>query len=225
MPHLDRGPVDKFFAINLRRAREAKGMSQADLAERVTELGHSFTQATVWKLEQGNREPKLSEAVAIGRALDLGSWTELTAKPETFDVAITLDHWRARMHQLAAQTRAAAAAQIEAQVQLTFAVRAALDAGLPAEWADGRSGGWLEFTPEVTVLHEVLAARVAWESADDEHDARMAKERELIDRIVNALVNGGVPMVIEPQDIRIYSPGAADDDEQAEDREPSTDTV
>ncbi|GAB3866661.1 hypothetical protein GCM10029963_79340 [Micromonospora andamanensis] len=165
------GSVGEYFAINLRKIREEKGLSQAELAQRIKDLGHSCTQATIWKLEQGHREPKITEVVAIGAALDLWSWKELVEKPATFDVATTLDRWRRRAYELAEQTRAAAAAQMEALVQLAFAAKAAEDAGLSVEWARQRAG-WLELTPEVTVLREVLAARVAEQSEDEERDRR-----------------------------------------------------
>ncbi|GIJ40509.1 helix-turn-helix domain-containing protein [Micromonospora andamanensis] len=196
------GSVGEYFAINLRKIREEKGLSQAELAQRIKDLGHSCTQATIWKLEQGHREPKITEVVAIGAALDLWSWKELVEKPATFDVATTLDRWRRRAYELAEQTRAAAAAQMEALVQLAFAAKAAEDAGLSVEWARQRAG-WLELTPEVTVLREVLAARVAEQSEDEERDRRGAEEDRLVEQIVDALESSGVPLAIKPEDIEV----------------------
>jgi transcriptional regulator with XRE-family HTH domain len=217
------GPVAKYFAINLRAAREARGLSQADLAQRIKELGHPCTQATIWKLEQGHREPKLTEAVAVGQALDLWRWTELTVKPATFNLALTVDQWRHRVYELAEQTRAAAAAQIDAMEQLAVAVRAALNAGLPDEWAEGRSGGWLEFTPEATVLRQVLAARVASESEDEERDRRMDEEERLAAQIMHALDNSGAPLGIKPEDITFVEaePTASENEQQQGDETPT----
>jgi transcriptional regulator with XRE-family HTH domain len=195
------GPVAEYFAINLRAAREAIGLSQTDLAERIRELGHPCTQATIWKLEQGHREPKLSEAVAIGRALGLMRWTELTLQPATFQLEHTVDQWRRQVNQLAAQTRAAAAAQLEALVNLAFAVRKAQDAGMSPQWTDLRSGGWLELTPEATILREVLGARVEWDSQDAEDQRRLAEEDELGRQIMRALETCGVPLAIRPDAI------------------------
>ncbi|SCL43853.1 Helix-turn-helix domain-containing protein [Micromonospora citrea] len=215
MPTLDSdSSVAEYFAINLRKTREARGLSQADLAQRVKELGHPCTQATIWKLEQGHREPKLTEAVAIGGALGLWRWTELTVKPAEFNLAITVDHWRRRAYESAAQTRAAAAAQIEALENLAVAVRSALDAGLSVKWAEGRSGGWLEFTPEMTVLREVLAARVAVDVEDDEHHRRTAEQERLAAQILSALESSGVPLAVTPEDVR-FVPG--DDRERDDD--------
>ncbi|MEH0826305.1 MULTISPECIES: helix-turn-helix domain-containing protein [unclassified Micromonospora] len=205
--------VGEYFAINLRKIREEKGLSQAELAQRIKDLGHSCTQATIWKLEQGHREPKLTEVVAIGAALDLWSWTELAAKPATFDAATALDRWRRRAYELAEQTRAAAAAQMDALVQLAFAVKAAEDAGLSVEWARKRAGGFLELTPEVTVLREVLAARAAEQLEGEERDRRWAEEDRLVEQIVNALEGSGVPLVIKPDDIELVGPNSPRDDD------------
>jgi transcriptional regulator with XRE-family HTH domain len=216
------GPVAKYFAINLRVAREARGLSQADLAQRIKELGHPCTQATIWKLEQGHREPKLTEAVAVGQALDLWRWTELTVKPATFNAALTVDQWRHRVYKLAEQTRAAATAQIDAMEQLAGAVRAALDAGLSDEWAEGRSGGWLEFTPEATVLRQVLAARVASESEDEERNRRMDEEERLVAQVMHALDSSGVPLGIKPEDITFVEAEPATSESQQQGSETPT---
>jgi transcriptional regulator with XRE-family HTH domain len=215
------GPVAEYFATNLRQAREAKGLSQADLAMRVKELGQPCTQATIWKLEQGHREPKLTEAVAIGQALDLLRWTDLTRQPETFKIQHRIDLWRHRVYELAEQTRAAATAQLEALANLAVLVRQAQDAGLAADWA---SGGWLEYTPEATVLREVLAARVAWDSEDDESDRRMAERDRLAAQIMHALEGSGVPLVIQPEDIEFEGPetAAVEPDQDEEPRAAST---
>lgn len=204
--------VGEYFPINLRKIREERGLSQAELAQRMKDLGHSYTQATIWKLEQGHREPKLSEVVALGAALDLWIWSELADKPATFDVATALDRWRRRAYELAEQTRAAAAAQMDALVQLAFAVKAAEDAGLPVEWARKRAGGFLELTPEVTVLREVLAARVAEQLEVEERDRRWAEEDRLVEQIVDALESSGLPLVVKPEDFKVVGPNSPRDD-------------
>ncbi|WP_420117656.1 helix-turn-helix domain-containing protein [Micromonospora sp.] len=203
--------VGEYFPINLRKIREEKGLSQAELAQRMKDLGHSCTQATIWKLEQGHREPKLTEVAAIGAALDLRSWTELAIEPATFNVATALDQWRRRAYELAEQTRAAAAAQMDGLVQLAFAVKEAEDAGLSVEWAKGRAGGWLELTPEVTVLREVLAARAAEGLEDEESDRQRVQEDRLVERIVGALESSGLLLVVKPEDIKIIEPDSPRD--------------
>jgi transcriptional regulator with XRE-family HTH domain len=205
--------VGRYFPINLRKIREEKGLSQAELAQRMKDLGHSYTQATIWKLEQGHREPKLTEVVALGAALDLWTWTELAAEPATFDAATKLDRWRRRAYELAERTRAAAAEQMEALVQLAFAVKAAEDAGLPVEWATKRAGGFLELTPEVTVLREVLAARVIEELEGEERERRWALEDRLVEQIVDALESSGVSLAIKPEDFDVVEASPPPDDD------------
>lgn len=201
MPTLDDGPVSQYFAINLLRAREERGWTQEQLAARVRDAGVPCSQTTIWKLEQGQREVKLTEAVAIGRALELWSWTELTRQPSTFNVGLGVDHWRKRAYETAAATRAAATAQLEALVNLAFAVHEAQEAGLSPTWLERRSGGWLDLTPEAIVLREVLAARVGYEARDDEADRRLAEEDRILGQILEALQNSGVPLTIQPDDI------------------------
>ena len=180
----------------------------------------------LWKLEQGHREPKLAEAVAIGRSLGLWSWTELTVKPATFNLGLAIDQWRHRVNELAQQTRATAAAQIDALLQLAFAVRAAVEADPPGEWAERRSFDWLELTPEATVLREVLAARVAWESEDAEGDRRMAEQERLEEQIMTALEKLRVPLVIQPEDIKTVrpEPSAPESEHHHEGRTPAGDS-
>jgi transcriptional regulator with XRE-family HTH domain len=207
-------PVAKYFAINLRKAREANGLSQADLAARLRERGQSCTQATIWKLEQGVREPKLTEVVAIGQALNLLRWTDLTRQPETFEIEHRIELGRARIYELAEQTRAAAASQLDALLELALLVRQAQDSGVSVDWA---TGGWLDLTPEATVLREALAARVSLMSEDDELDRRLDEQNRMADKIVSALRESGMPLEIRPEDIEFCGPDPAADDQQVND--------
>jgi transcriptional regulator with XRE-family HTH domain len=53
------------FAVNLRRARKAAGVSQEDLAERC-----EIHRTEVSLLERGGREPRLGTLVKLATALD-----------------------------------------------------------------------------------------------------------------------------------------------------------
>jgi transcriptional regulator with XRE-family HTH domain len=64
--------AERQFAANLKAVREARGMSQTTLAERMSELGHRWYQSTVTKIEAGRR------AVRIGEARDLATILETT---------------------------------------------------------------------------------------------------------------------------------------------------
>ncbi|MBO0979906.1 helix-turn-helix domain-containing protein [Microbacterium sp. SD291] len=61
---------DEELARQIKRAREAQGMSQEGLAGRVaTILGHEFRQQTIYKIESGTRKVVVSELVAIAATL------------------------------------------------------------------------------------------------------------------------------------------------------------
>lgn len=55
------------IGMNLKRYRGE--MSQVALAEKMTEAGHSWAQATVWSVEQGKRPLKLNEALTLAEIL------------------------------------------------------------------------------------------------------------------------------------------------------------
>jgi transcriptional regulator with XRE-family HTH domain len=58
--------VAEAFRTRLRQARDARGWSQAQLAEETTKLGHpSFHQTTVTKIETGDRGVTLDDAVML----------------------------------------------------------------------------------------------------------------------------------------------------------------
>ena len=65
------GEIDLNIGRNLKRAREARGISQADFARLITETGiRGVHQTTVARIESGQRALRAAEAVAIGRVLE-----------------------------------------------------------------------------------------------------------------------------------------------------------
>ena len=54
------------FGKNLRKIRESKGMSQETLG-----LNADSYQSTIYKIEHGLTDPKLSTIVALAKALDI----------------------------------------------------------------------------------------------------------------------------------------------------------
>lgn len=62
-------PRDETFGATMRRRRQDAGLSQRALAQRLIELGVTIDQATITRMESGQREPRLSEAVAIAEFL------------------------------------------------------------------------------------------------------------------------------------------------------------
>jgi len=60
------------FERRLRQERERRGLSQADVARRVTELlGVTFYASALTKIESHERSVKIEEAVAFAEALDI----------------------------------------------------------------------------------------------------------------------------------------------------------
>ena len=59
------------FIAGLKTERNAQGMSQTDLAERMSALGYKFHQATVYKIENGDRKVSASEAWGLAEVLDV----------------------------------------------------------------------------------------------------------------------------------------------------------
>lgn len=56
---------DEALTAGIKRERQAQGMSQADLAERMTELGYRFHQSTINKIESGERKVTGAEAYGL----------------------------------------------------------------------------------------------------------------------------------------------------------------
>jgi len=63
--------VEHTFRRGIRTWRELHGWSQTELAERMAARGHRWHQATVFKVEDGRRPVRLTEAVALAAVLDV----------------------------------------------------------------------------------------------------------------------------------------------------------
>jgi transcriptional regulator with XRE-family HTH domain len=63
--------ISKIFMRRLREARERRGWSQAELAKRVTALGHSLDKTAVTRIEGDNRKVTLDDAAALAATLDV----------------------------------------------------------------------------------------------------------------------------------------------------------
>lgn len=63
--------VGRVLAARARRAREARGWSQAELGRRMTEAGAPMTQTAVARLEGGGRGVLVDELLALARVLDV----------------------------------------------------------------------------------------------------------------------------------------------------------
>lgn len=182
--------IDHNVAANVRHFRDAHGLSQDELAQRMTDRGFGFTQATIWKIESGQRTVKISEVVALGEALELRSWTYLTAQPEISRHHADLQSSNAQAHQAFAALKAAATDYLEAQINVLVAVREAQDTGLNTEpWV-----GWLDTPAE----RAVIEARVEW----DRHDEVLEQQRAEADELMEALRAAGYKP-LRPEDVVI----------------------
>jgi transcriptional regulator with XRE-family HTH domain len=172
--------IDQNVATNMRAFRERSGLSQEELAQRMSERGFGFSQATIWKIESGQRPVKISEAVALSEALELPRWLDLTEEPEVSRHHADLTLANRLAHQAYAALKEAAAAYLRAQIDLSFVVRTAQDAGVAVH--EGHMS-WLDVPAEKVIIE----ARVA--SAHEE-DVQM-RELEEVNAVMAALREHG----------------------------------
>ncbi|MEU6098413.1 helix-turn-helix transcriptional regulator [Streptomyces sp. NPDC047079] len=85
--------AEDVFVLQMRRRRAALGLSQAELADRVSKLGGSLYQQTIAKIESGSRAVRLQEADLIAQALGAtvsemltSSIGDPTSSPEKMDI-------------------------------------------------------------------------------------------------------------------------------------------
>ncbi len=77
------GAVDERFRHNMRRIRDLRGLSQGELSRILVGMGWKvFHQTTVSRIEDGTRPVKLSEALAIARALEIEFDLLLSSSPD-----------------------------------------------------------------------------------------------------------------------------------------------
>jgi transcriptional regulator with XRE-family HTH domain len=74
-------PFDERVGANLRRVREAAGLSQADLATKLAEQGLPLAQQTVYKIEHGARPLRFEESLAVTEILGV----DCTSLAQQFD--------------------------------------------------------------------------------------------------------------------------------------------
>jgi transcriptional regulator with XRE-family HTH domain len=77
----ERPSIESAFAASLKSLRDAKSMTQADLAEKMSMRGFKWHPATVYKIENGERQVQLAEAVEVARILDI-SIEEMTQESQ-----------------------------------------------------------------------------------------------------------------------------------------------
>lgn len=71
---MDMSRIDLEFGEALRIARQAKGVTQEELADAVEAMGVKLSQATIGKIERGERKVTVGESQALARGLRI--WGE-----------------------------------------------------------------------------------------------------------------------------------------------------
>jgi transcriptional regulator with XRE-family HTH domain len=190
--------VDRNFATNLREYREQLALSQDELAQRMTERGFGFTQATVWKIEQGKRGVRIAEAIALVDALGLPSWTNLTRTPHVFRHDAQLQAAHRRAGAAYAAVKAATAQYLWAQAEVAAAAHEAREAGVAVNqlWTC-----WLREPAE----RAVIEARVEFEQ-EDTHREQL---NQTVDTIMVALRASGYEPTLSVDDIQVVAPAAS----------------
>jgi transcriptional regulator with XRE-family HTH domain len=190
--------IDKNIAANVRAYREAGNLSQEELAQRMADRGFGFTQATIWKIESGQRPLKASELLALADALGGVQLppTDLTVNPDfaRHDARLSEAHRAA-----AAAYRSlkqAATGYLEAQIQLLFEIHNAREAGVAPRLFQTT---YLEVPPEEAVIE----ARV--DSAHEDFHA--AQKVESVVKVLDALRAAGYKGTLSLDDIEVHDSG------------------
>lgn len=91
---------ERNFREQVRRAREARSMTQTDLAKALKAFGLPFHQQTVQRIEQGERPVRLNEAYLIAQVLDLSLDTmTATSTPSARELRFAVDGLRRKAQQ------------------------------------------------------------------------------------------------------------------------------
>lgn len=175
--------IDQRVATNVRVFRERAGLSQDDLAQRMSERNFGFSQATIWKIETGQRAVRIGEAVALAQALELPGWVDLTREPETNRHVAELHAAARATHAAYEQLKQAATAYLETQIDVVFALRMATDAGLRGPLIEGGWSAWADTPAE----RAVIEARIDW----DRQDTLLDDRETHIEAIMQALREHG----------------------------------
>jgi transcriptional regulator with XRE-family HTH domain len=185
--------IDQNIAANLRTYREAGTISQEELAQRMTDRGFGFSQATIWKIESGQRPVRASELVALADSLGIMAATSLTHKPDAARHQVQLEQASRKAHHAYETLKEAAAGYLEAQFEVLVAAREAQDAGLTVTELHT---SWLDTPPEEAVIQ----ARVE----TDEEAARSEQVNDAVNKILDALRSNGYEPALRIEDVEVH---------------------
>lgn len=183
--------LERNVSTNVRRLRETRGISQEDLAQRMADRGHAFSQATIWKIEQGKRPLKMTEAIALAEELGLSRWGDLAMEPTWLEREGLLREWHHTAHEKYGALMKATVEYLDAQVQIAFGAAEIRDAGHPVNkiWTH-----WLTVPAE----RAVIEARISEEKYDQIRGDLDAE----VDTVIRTLEERGYSPTIDYTDIR-----------------------
>ncbi len=188
--------IDQNIAANLRTYREAGSISQDELARRMADRGFGFSQATIWKIERGQRPVRASELVALADSLEVMLATSLTDKPDTARHQVQLEQANRKAHHAYGTLKEAAAGYLDAQVELVVAARQAQDAGLAVTELHT---SWLDTPPEEAVIQARVEA--------DQDAARSEQVTNTVNTILDALRSNGYEPALRIEDVEVHGGG------------------
>lgn len=140
--------IDARIGRNLRTRREALGMTQAELAVQLTEMGmQGFHQTTVARIEAGQRQLRASEAFVVARALNV----EMELLAESAEDA-RLRYWAHWLQEKSSASRAALTELLRARI----AVSANMDAAYPLDDQGKISREDIERTGASVEVYEIV---------------------------------------------------------------------
>ncbi|WP_081712490.1 helix-turn-helix domain-containing protein [Gordonia amicalis] len=111
---MDKSLAQRTFRHAVTRRRQALGLSQRQLCERLASEGVRLTQSALAKVERGEREPKIDEVAAIARVLRFSVDTLIVLSREE-QVAQQIEKVSAAMAE-------ARAASVSVAAELTLAI-------------------------------------------------------------------------------------------------------
>jgi transcriptional regulator with XRE-family HTH domain len=185
--------IDQNIAANLRTYREAAAISQEELAQRMADLGFGFSQATIWKIERGQRPVKASELIALADSLGVMTVTSLTRQPDAARHQVQLDQASRKAQHAYQALKQAAASYLDAQVELAVMARLARDAGLAVTELHT---SWLDTPPEEAVIEARVEA--------DQEAARSEQVNDAVNKILDALRSSGYDTALHIEDVEVH---------------------
>lgn len=165
--------IDQWIAANLRTRREALGLSQEDVAERMRAYGHVFSQNTVWKIETGQRQVRVAEfrdlertvavddeVIGAGRKKLLG----LDLPPEDYKLKHDFHRANDQVYRASQELHTAVLRFMRAKLNLGLA-EAAMDRAYGEERPVLERDNWTE-PPEILALRARLEFEIFWNEED-----------------------------------------------------------